>query len=167
MPLGARSEIMTAWNERILVPTDGTAFADRMLACVRPFLDERSEVALLHVYPRSVFADARTAQDAIARARKRLGRRAKLVERWGAQARVAVMVGDPADEIAAFARDYRPSLVAMATHARAGVDRIVRGSVAESLLRTTHHPVMLANTSARPARATKIRRVLVPLDGSE
>jgi nucleotide-binding universal stress UspA family protein len=156
---------MTAWNQRILVPTDGTAFADRMLVRIRPLLDEESEVTLLHVYPRSVFGEATKAQDAIAKARKRLARLAKLVEKWGARAKVAVMVGDPAEEIAAFARSYRPSLVAMATHARAGVGRIVQGSVAETVLRATEFPVLLANATQK-GRSSRIRRILVPLDGS-
>ena len=43
-------------------------------------------------------------------------------------------VGDPADVIIATANALDVDLIAMATHGRSGIDRIVLGSVAESVL---------------------------------
>ncbi len=157
---------MTELNQRILVPTDGTAFANRVLNHVRPLLGERSEVALLHVYPERVLGDEAVASRAVARARSRLERLDALVLRWGAKAKTAVMVGDAADEILAYARSYEPTLIAMATHGRGGLDRLVRGSVAESVLRWSTQPVLLVSSRALASRQRKIRRILVPLDGS-
>jgi nucleotide-binding universal stress UspA family protein len=158
---------MTELNARILIPTDGTAFANRVLSHVRPLLRGRTEVALLHVYADRVLDDPEVATHAISRARRRLERLESLVERWGARAKTAVMVGDPSDEIAAYARSYEPTLIAMATHGREGLDRWIRGSVAESVLRASEQPVLLVSSRALASRRKKIRRILVPLDGSD
>jgi nucleotide-binding universal stress UspA family protein len=48
--------------------------------------------------------------------------------------RPAVRAGDPADEIAGAAVELDPDLLVMGTHARHGVQRLMLGSVAESVL---------------------------------
>lgn len=51
--------------------------------------------------------------------------------------------GDPAAEILSVARDQKADLVAMATHGRAGVSRMMFGSVAEKVLRKAEVPLLL------------------------
>jgi nucleotide-binding universal stress UspA family protein len=78
------------------------------------------------------------------------------------------MVGEPAERILDYAAKYRPTLIAMATHGRAGVERWIQGSVAESVLRASEQPVFLASQKALESpRRARIKRVLVPLDGSD
>lgn len=74
--------------------------------------------------------------------------------------------GDPAVEILAAARDEQVSLIAMSTHGRSGVARLVRGSVAERVLRGAQVPVLLVNPFTQPADA-RLRRILVPVDASD
>jgi nucleotide-binding universal stress UspA family protein len=56
-----------------------------------------------------------------------------------------IMEGDPAEEIVRFARENGDSLIIMGTHGRKGLDRVVFGSVAENVLRTSPVPVLTVN----------------------
>jgi nucleotide-binding universal stress UspA family protein len=56
-------------------------------------------------------------------------------------------------------------LIAMATHGRSGVREWALGSVAERVLRATLIPVLAFR--GKPVGRVTIRRILVPLDGSE
>lgn len=58
--------------------------------------------------------------------------------------------GDPADRITQFVQDANIDLVAMTTHGRTGIGRLVLGSVAENVLRHVHVPVILWHTGAQP-----------------
>src|SRR5204863_565347 len=51
--------------------------------------------------------------------------------------------GNPSEEIVEFARGGGANLIAMTTHGRSGVGRLVFGSVAEEVLHQTRCPVLL------------------------
>jgi nucleotide-binding universal stress UspA family protein len=55
----------------------------------------------------------------------------------------AVRFGEPVEQIVEEAEASGATLIAMATHRRTGLARIVKGSVAEHVERTTTIPVML------------------------
>ena len=62
-----------------------------------------------------------------------------------------VRVGRAEDEILAAARDDRADLIAMSTHGRSGLGRLLFGSVAEQVLRHADVPVFLMRqTRERP-----------------
>lgn len=61
----------------------------------------------------------------------------------GYAVRVQVEYGDPAQCIIDFVEDAKVDLVAMATHGRGGLGRLVMGSVAERVLRSVSVPVLL------------------------
>jgi nucleotide-binding universal stress UspA family protein len=61
----------------------------------------------------------------------------------GYEVSVAVRFGDPAAEIVRFVAEEQVDFVAMATHARGGVPRMVLGSVASGVLRHVAVPVLL------------------------
>ncbi len=77
--------------------------------------------------------------------------------------------GAPPNAICDYARVDDDDLIVMATHGRSGVIRWTLGSVAEKVLHSTRIPLLLV----RPAKADSataaapIRKILVPLDGSE
>jgi len=54
-----------------------------------------------------------------------------------------VQDGDPADSITAYAIKQGVDLIAMATHGRHGLDRLLFGSVTEAVLRHTVVPLLL------------------------
>ena len=56
-----------------------------------------------------------------------------------------VLVGDPVEEIIGFAKDNEIDLIVMGTHGRKGLDRVILGSVAENVTRSSHVPVMTVN----------------------
>lgn len=61
-----------------------------------------------------------------------------------------VRIGDPADVVKQVAIDYEGDLVIVGTHGRTGVKRLVLGSVAETLVRDGHFPVLIAHENALP-----------------
>jgi nucleotide-binding universal stress UspA family protein len=81
-----------------------------------------------------------------------------------------VAIGDPAEEITRYAVEKKVDLILMATHARSGISRLIMGSVAEKVVRTSNVPVWLVRPGA-PEEAIYDhwpgKTLLVPLDGSE
>lgn len=77
---------------------------------------------------------------------------------------VAVRFGDPADEIVRFVEQEDVDLVAMATHARGGIRRMVLGSVAASVLRRVDVPVLMLRPVgvAEPSAAEGTEPAAVP-----
>jgi nucleotide-binding universal stress UspA family protein len=61
----------------------------------------------------------------------------------GIRAQTRVRRGEPSVEIVAVARESGADLIAMTTHGRSGLGRLVFGSVAEAVLRQAHLPVFL------------------------
>ncbi len=61
------------------------------------------------------------------------------------------------------------TLISMATHGRAGIERWLLGSVAEKVLRGATNPLLLirATAEAKTEGEASLRSVIVPLDGSE
>jgi nucleotide-binding universal stress UspA family protein len=88
----------------------------------------------------------------------------------GLQIDVRVQIGDAAREILHGAGESDAQLVVLTTHGRGGVDRWIRGSVAERIVSHGHLPVMLIRPwDHRVPEVTADHlgwRVLVPLDGT-
>ncbi|HEX6290175.1 MAG TPA: universal stress protein [Herpetosiphonaceae bacterium] len=70
------------------------------------------------------------------------------LEAAGFTVKVLVKLGDPAEEIIDLAEQGGSDLVAMATHGRTGLPRLVLGSVAEEALRRLAVPVLLVRPFA-------------------
>jgi nucleotide-binding universal stress UspA family protein len=83
----------------------------------------------------------------------------------GVPATAHTELGDPAAHIIDRSRVPVNTLIVMATHGRGGLARWVLGSVAEKVLRWGESPVFLV--PAFVEKSPPIRRILVPLDGSE
>lgn len=152
---------------RILVPQDGSRLAARILRPLERLLAEDVEVTLLRV------VEAPEDQDSYARQpAAELAMRAHLEQLRGslasrAKAHVVLLHGEPGPEVARHARETGQDLVAMTTHGRTGVQRWVRGSVAEQVLRTCEVPLLLCNPAAlEPHEERTFHRIVVPLDGS-
>ncbi|MBI4391893.1 MAG: universal stress protein, partial [candidate division NC10 bacterium] len=155
---------------RILVPLDGSPLAETILPVAEEWArEEGAEVVVL----RSV--QARTAPNGDEReARVRAveegeaylkGVAARMERRGLPQVRWGVSEEEPVAAIAHAARDG-VDLIAMATHGRGGLSRLLLGSVAEAVIRAAGVPVLLIRgQSAWKPWAT--RKIVVPLDGSE
>jgi nucleotide-binding universal stress UspA family protein len=98
-----------------------------------------------------------------------LRRTAAEVEAAGVPAAVAVLEGDIAHTLAEHLEKRGADLVVMTTHDRGRLEHVLLGSVAESVVRRVHTPVLLVRVTAGDAPAASapdIRRILIPLDGS-
>lgn len=152
----------------ILIPLDGSELADGVIPHVERLLgQEPCDVVLLRVISPSESVPGQAEHERSAAALHLQDVRRRLVNS-GATVSTALREGDPATEILTMIDELCPSLVAMSSHGRTGVTRWLRGSVAERVLRNSAAPVLLV--TARVAGAfpeTRLRRVLVPLDGTE
>lgn len=132
--------------KRIVVPLDGSTLAEQIIPKVCSLATlEQSDVTLLHVMvPQNRFRDE-TADPAlqwwdgdIAFSRAYLARVAARMRRGGVQVTTDIVVGDNvAQAIADYAGTERADLVAIATHGRGGVARMLRGSVADAVTRSS------------------------------
>jgi len=142
----------------ILVPLDGSVGSERILAELAALARaEQATLRLLHVAPpvaarieggRVVaYADeeaARVSHDVLAYLR------AAAAGLTGIAVEPIVRFGDPAQEIVREAESAGADLIAMATHRRTGLPRLVAGSVAERVLRASRVPVLLVSHGERP-----------------
>lgn len=97
-----------------------------------------------------------------------LARRASAL---GASARVetapALLEGTPEEAIPRLAAEYAPSLIAMGTHAGNRLERMVMGSVAEKILRSTPWPCLTVGprvAAISSANDLPLRRILYATD---
>jgi acetoin utilization protein AcuB len=144
LPVGSAARV-------ILVPLDGSSGSEVILDTIGEIARaEGASVRLLSVHPPTheveaggrvvAYADQETERiEAEARAYfQRVGTSLDPVP-----VSFAVRFGEPAEQIVEEGEAARATLIAMATHRRTGIVRILKGSVAERVERTTTIPVML------------------------
>lgn len=150
---------------RALVPLDGSMIAEAIV----PFILEIAgpldmEVALLRVVvpapplviEGSTHAVVEDVQKLRADAEEYLAPVATALRARGVRVTTHVRVGDAVGEILAGARESEADLIAMTTHGRGGLGRLLFGSIAEAVLRQAEIPVFLmrqtkAQVAARAA----------------
>jgi len=152
---------------KILIPTDGSDLSLAILWTLRPLvIGTKPEITLLRVI---VPEDEQPGQETVEAAREALTATQKRLEAWELSTSIRLETeGDPADRILESAEELSVDLVAMSSHGRSGVTRMVRGSVAERVLRRCSAPVLLCTPNSGGIHEYPLfRRILVPLDGSE
>ncbi|HEX7901857.1 MAG TPA: universal stress protein [Planctomycetota bacterium] len=158
--------------ERILTPLDGSITAEAVLPHVRRLAKPTgSEIILVQAVAvagddggESAFrAAAQTGTEYLNGVKERL-------EASGYRARVVVRAGGAAETVLGLAAEVRASMLAVATHGRTGAQRLVLGSVAETLLRATPVPVFAVRPfwtyDLQPEgglESQPIRTILVPV----
>lgn len=170
--------------KRVLVPLDGSRVAEAVL----PFIKEIAgsldmEIVLLRVVsltseevigiaPKfALDTPAGLRQDA----QRYLEPRVEEFEARGVRASARVAVGEAASEIVAAARQVGADLIAMTTHGRSGLGRLLFGSVAESVLRAAPIPVFLLKMTEEALNAIgstgnerlQVNRILFATDLSD
>jgi len=151
--------------KRALVPLDGSMIAEAIV----PFILEIAgpldmEVALLRVVvpaPPVVFeGSSHVIVDDIdklrAEAEEYLASIATALRARGVRVTIHVRAGDAVSQILAGAHEVDADLIAMTTHGRGGLGRLMFGSIAEAVLRQAEIPVFLmrqtkAQVAARAA----------------
>lgn len=83
-----------------------------------------------------VSRSAKTAETKLAALAKQCSQTAKAVK-------TQCVIGSPAEKIVNLANDEGADLIVVGTHGRSGVKHLVMGSIARSVLRTAHRPVLI------------------------
>ncbi|MBL4844976.1 MAG: universal stress protein [Planctomycetes bacterium] len=152
--------------KKVLIPLDGSELSESLLEPLKRLLGdiEDASVLLLHVTPLGPSGEGATPVPAENEALTRVA--ARLAD-WPLASETHEVLGDPASAILETVERLKPDLIAMATHGRTGLERLVRGSVAERVLRRVSVPLLLVNPGSKARREDiAFRRILVPLDGS-
>lgn len=142
--------------KRILVPADGSPESEAVFSAILPLVRaDASQVTVLYVVE-----DADESFMPPARLAKACG----ALRATQVNAHLELRQGRPAEEILRVAKERSVDLIAMSTHGRGGVVRLIAGSVAEEVLRKTDLPVLIT----RPGVGVHaLKRIVVALDGSE
>ena len=118
-----------------------------------------SELVLIHVFtelPISPEVAVATVQQVWEEQRvwteQQLAERVEAAIRRGLAARYLLRTGTPAEEIEEAATEEGADLVVVGTHGRTGLERLIIGSVAESVVRTAPCPVLTVKPP--PSRET-------------
>jgi len=137
--------------KRVLVALDGSEVGETII----PFIVEIAgpldlDVILVRVcetMPPTVFDGTQVVLEdpGLARidAEEYLAPLAAELRNRGIKVTTQVRRGRPAEEIVKAAHDANADLIAMTTHGRSGLGRLLFGSVAETVLRQSHLPVCL------------------------
>ena len=144
-------------KNKVLIPIDGSAFSLQILPYVKQLLDPAdNELILLHVEPEpesihierpgfeplDVYAD-QTEDSMRTQFAVTMKPVAQELREAGFETSTDMSFGRPAQAIETHI-EYAPvDMIAMTTHGRSGLDRVMLGSVAEHVLRHCHVPVML------------------------
>ena len=148
--------------KRALVPLDGSSVAEAIIPFILDIAGPLDmEVDLLRVVEPlapmviegSRHVDVEDIEARRTDAEEYLAPIAVELRNKGVKVESRVRRGNPAEEIVAAARETGADLIAMSTHGRGGLGRLVFGSVAQAVLRHVDMPVFLMRaTEAEVAR---------------
>jgi nucleotide-binding universal stress UspA family protein len=164
----------------ILVPLDGSELAAHAMPVAEEMARQLGgELQLVQVLPFPVLPSMATAQympgemydevaaEQLSLAQKNLGRYAAAAREHGvSKVNIYIERGDTASTLQEMTVSLKSWLVVMTTHGRTGLSRFVLGSVADHLVRGGTVPVLLVRSFPTGKSSTDLKRVLVPLDGS-
>jgi nucleotide-binding universal stress UspA family protein len=164
--------------EKILVPLDGSPLAQSVLPYVmalakgfhsRVILFHVAETALDHEAPeQKAYADE-TVERVRPLAENYLAGVADEFRKEGIDVETKVVKGRAAAQIVEHADKEDVRLIALSTHGRSGLARLVMGSGIDKILRACEQPVLLVrprDEGAGGEAAGRLSKIIVPLDGS-
>lgn len=158
-PLPAECEAPSI--RRILVPLDGSTTCEAIMPYARELAKLlEARIVILHVSPdasgkeggfvgnRVLGAPAGPAPGAEATEAERVDYAARTFSAVGLDTMTMTMGGDPVTTILDFARPSAVDLIAMTTHGRSGLSKLILGSVAEKILKEGVLPTLLVRSDA-------------------
>jgi nucleotide-binding universal stress UspA family protein len=144
---------------RILLPLDGSSLAEQAVALIPPFLSESIELIAVRVEPWLTDASAplgtveefmETERAAEHDAERYLADAVRRIPELKEASRL-VLRGETADTLAGFALHEHIDLVVMTTHGTGGLQRLLVGSTADSLIRAGI-PTLLMRPESAPEK---------------
>jgi nucleotide-binding universal stress UspA family protein len=159
---------------KILVPLDGSPAAEAVLPYVeRIAITTNARIALFAAVDRPRDWGEDTGRDLKGERHEAESYlrtlQARLTSATGNDVECEVVSSEPAAAILAASERQQPDLIAMTTHGRSGVARWVFGSIAAKVLHATKTPLLVVRPrpDGKQGDAPNLRKILVPLDGSE
>jgi nucleotide-binding universal stress UspA family protein len=146
--------------ERILVPLDGSEMAEAALDYVQLLPSRRIRLLAIEHEEIGISAICKAARDC----KTYLENSAEPLRQQGRDVETSVALGNPAEQILAFAGTA--DLVLMGSHGHGLVERFMLGSVADQVARHATVPTIIVRDRQVPAVAVRLARIVVPLDGS-
>jgi nucleotide-binding universal stress UspA family protein len=132
--------------QRIMVPLDGSELAQTALLHALDLCRALgATLVLLNV------CDSR--HGSVEASRRFLDFTHRQYAQSGVTIQIVVREGPVAEAIVRAAEDEKIDVIAMATHGRSGLRRVVYGSVAEQVLRSSAKPVLLVRVPGAPVEA--------------
>lgn len=134
-------------KSNILVPVDFSAISFGAMKLGARMVTRSSSLQVIHVLPQlspmepgviwGEIDDVSRAEHA----RKALRKKMKAARYKGAK--IAIVFGDPAHEIARHAKSINASMIVISSHGRTGAAHLLIGSTAERVVRFAHCPVLV------------------------
>jgi nucleotide-binding universal stress UspA family protein len=151
---------------RILVPLDGTAFAEHALPLAQVLCNVyKSHLTVANVSPDRGTSDASEEEEVLG---IYLDHVVWQLRQSQLPAEAARRHGPVAIEINNLAAEIKADLIVMSTHGMPGLDRLYVGDVANRLIRILGTPLLLLRPTAKwQSRTSQFKKLLVCLDGSE
>ncbi len=161
--------------ERILVPLDGSDLAETAL----PYSEELagtlgSDIRIIHVSEayddKSDHMHQLYMDNMIEAIRSGAQKYTEASGRKEVNVGSVQLYGHAAEQIVDYADREKNSLIVMATHGQSGIRRWLLGNVATKVVMAAKQPVMLVRAQEATHKVNekrKLRKVLVPLDGSK
>lgn len=133
---------------RIVVPQDGS----HRSASILPAVAEMARAMEAKIAFVTVVSPSKKEDLPVEVVSENIFREQKKLQKRGLEVEIAILYGDPAAEVMAYAERNHADLIAISTHGRSGLDRLRYGSVAEKILRKTQAPLLVLRTAAIPRK---------------
>ena len=145
--------------DRILVPTDGSPGVERAIEHAIDLASAHgAALQAVYVVNTASFATLpmETSWEGMGDMLREDGASAlqrveEVADEAGVAAETHLLEGSPSREIVRFAEKASVDLIVMGTHGRGGIDRLLLGSVAERVVRSSEVPVLTVRVGQAPA----------------
>jgi nucleotide-binding universal stress UspA family protein len=147
--------------KRILVPLDGSVVAEAALAYAALIAGRnKAEMVLLTVCDRDNETTTRPRQ-------AYLEQKAEELRAEGLKVSTAVVCGNTVEQIAVYALRNMIDLLTISSHGYSGFKRLLLGSVAGRVIDYVKIPILLVKAGKAAKEKPELKRILLPMDGSQ
>jgi len=147
--------------KRILVPLDGSVVAEAALAYAALIADRnKAELVLLTVCDRDNETTTRPRQ-------AYLEQKAEELRAKGLKVSTVVVCGNTVEQIAVYALRNMIDLLTISSHGYSGFKRLLLGSVAGRVIDYVKIPILLVKAGKAAKEKPELKRILLPMDGSQ
>jgi len=151
----------------IVVPIDFSEYSDFALQFGRTLAKStNARLHIINVVEPFVRQTGQRVEEDVTIAEQALQYRARQLEEEGIANQSYVLVGRADEQIGVYLQKHDIDIVIMGTHGAKGVEKVLFGSVTETMLKSASCAVLAVNISSSRSAASSLRSLLVPTDFS-